>query len=159
MEFVLLPSNSRTLLFEIVSADDPAALLCEKYDNASARERDELRGILRELTENGFLRILWADNKPYYVTINNSARTYEEQLAEYKHSQKREQTGSVVIGNNNSINNSVIAESVNIREGKQNQNFYEKHPVICGFLISLVVGIVLLFSFWHKVIDCIEGLF
>ena len=159
MEFIVLPSNSRKLLSEIVSADNPAALLSEKIDSASANERDELYGIIRELTENGFLRILWADNKPYHVTINNSARTYEEQLADYQRSQKLDRAESVIIGNNNTINKSVIAGSVNVKEKKQKHNLYEEHPVICSIVISLVVGIVLMFSFWQKIVDIIEGLF
>ena len=159
MDFIELPSNLRKLLFEIVSSDNPSAFLSRKMDGASAKERDELRGILHELTENGFLHIMWADDKPYHVMINNSARAYEEQLAEYQRKQKSERTESVIIGNNNTINNSFIAGSINVNESKQPKSFYEKHPVICGISISLVAGIVLLFPFWKKVVEFIRRLF
>ena len=32
----------------------------------------------------GYIKVFWADNLPYEVTINNSARTYNERLAEYE---------------------------------------------------------------------------
>ena len=46
-----------------------------------------------------------------------------------------------------------------IRDTIKKKTFFDKHPVICGFLISLVAGIVLLFSFWEKLISFLEGLF
>lgn len=67
---------------------------------------------------------------------------------------------SISIGNNNKIKDSNIAQKI---EGKEisnvKKNFYEKHPVICSFIISLVAGVVLLFSFWNKIISLIEGVF
>lgn len=67
---------------------------------------------------------------------------------------------SVNIGNNNKIKNSNIAENIEVKDVPTvKKSFYEKHPVICGFLISLVAGIVLLFSFWDKIISLIEGVF
>ena len=68
----------------------------------------------------------------------------------------------IKIGNNNTIKNSNIAETIN-NNSPQNSNgkkiFYEKHPVICSFLISLGAGIVLLFHFWDNIISWIEGWF
>ena len=61
---------------------------------------------------------------------------------------------SINIGNNNKIKGTNIAEITNVKK-----KFYEKHPVICSFSISLVAGIVLLFSFWDKIISLIEGVF
>lgn len=68
----------------------------------------------------------------------------------------------VKIGNNNTIKNSNIAETINGNTTKpqsNNKTFYDKHPVICGFLISLVAGSVVLFSFWNDIIHWIEGWF
>ena len=53
-------------------------------EGISKNEDDELRGIIRELKEYGYIEVKWADNAPYRVVINNSARTYEEQLREYE---------------------------------------------------------------------------
>ena len=103
MGFQKLPSNSRALLGEIVSTDNPVSLLCDKSKKASPQQYQELRGILRELQEKGYLEVLWANNKPYHVTVNNSARTYEEQLAEYEAREQVSGTQNITIGSNNKI--------------------------------------------------------
>lgn len=67
---------------------------------------------------------------------------------------------SVNIGDNNKIKNSNIAEKIEVKDiPTTKKSFYEKHPVICGFLISLVAGIILLFSFWDNIVSLIEGAF
>lgn len=64
------------------------------------------------------------------------------------------------IGDNNKIKNSCIAEKMEIRSPvPEKKGFFEKHPVICSFLISLIAGVVVLFSFWEEVISWIEGWF
>ena len=66
---------------------------------------------------------------------------------------------SIQIGDNNKITNSTISERIETdKETKKKRSFYEEHPIICGFLISLAAGIVLLFSFWGKIISFLEGL-
>lgn len=159
MGFQKLPSNSRALLGEIVSTDNPVSLLCDKSKKASPQQYQELRGILRELQEKGYLEVLWANNKPYHVTVNNSARTYEEQLAEYEAREQVSGTQNITIGSNNKIKNSTIAGIINANGADTSKGFYEKHPVFCSVLISFLVGSILLFSFWDQVISFIEGLF
>ena len=61
---------------------------------------------------------------------------------------------SINIGDNNKIKRLEINDDQSVKK-----SFYEKHPVICGFLISLVAGIVLLFSFWDRIVNLIEGVF
>ena len=66
----------------------------------------------------------------------------------------------IKIGDDNKIQNSMIAEKIDTtKDTIKKKNFFDKHPVICGFLISLVAGIVLLFSVWEKLISFLEGLF
>lgn len=156
MMFQKLPSNSRKLLDEIISAENPVSLLCDKLTEASPQQYQELRGILRELQKKDYLEVLWANNKPYHVTVNNSARTYEERLAKYE---AREQVQNITIGSNNKIKNSTIAGVLNTNGADTSKGFYEKHPVFCSVLISFLVGLILLFSFWDQVISFIEGLF
>ncbi len=84
MSFTRLSGDSQKLLFELIQADDPAQILCKRFDNATQQEDDELCGILRELRERGYLDIKWADNRPYYVVFNNSVRTYMKQSSEHK---------------------------------------------------------------------------
>ena len=55
----------------------------EQYNGLSAQQEQELNGIIRELKELGYINVKWADNEPYFVILNNSARTYSERLAEY----------------------------------------------------------------------------
>lgn len=156
MDFQKLPLNSRALLREIVTAEKPAELLRDMFEKASPKEDAELRGILRELKEKGYVNIQWADDKPYRIIINNSARTYEEQLAEYNMQKHSLGSNSITIGNNNTIKDSTIANSV--VGNKEKEGFYERHPVICGILISLLTGIILLFSFWKQIVTFVEGL-
>lgn len=99
--FKRLPSNSKKLLDEILASDNPAQMLSARFEKCSDREDDELRGMLRELKEKGYVVIQWGDNVPYRVIINNSARTYDEQLAEYE---RRHQSARTI--NNYNFNNS-----------------------------------------------------
>lgn len=158
MNFQKLPLNSRALLREIVTAENPAEFLCDMFKKASPKEDAELRGVLRELKEKGYINIQWADNKPYRIIINNSARTYEEQLTEYNMQKHSLGSNSITIGNNNTIKDSTIANSVVGSKENEKEGFYERHPVICGILISLLTGIILLFSFWKQMVSFIEGL-
>ena len=84
MDFIKLPSNSKQILDEILASENPAAMLQKRFEGVSPKEDAELRGILRELRESGYIDIKWADNIPYVVVINNSARTYEEQLINHE---------------------------------------------------------------------------
>lgn len=83
MDFKKLPSNSERLLHKIVCADNPVQVLCNLFEKASPNEDDELREIIRKLCQKGYMNVKWADGIPYFVTLNNSARVYREQLAEY----------------------------------------------------------------------------
>ena len=68
---------------------------------------------------------------------------------------------SINIGDNN------IFENVRITEGKENINeddvhdksFSDKHPIIIGMFCSFVIGILLMFGFWQKIVLYIEGIF
>lgn len=92
MDFIKLPSNAEEILFELVHSDNPVQLLCGYFEHASQHENDELREILRELRASGYLEIKWAGNLPYIVTLNNSARTYSERLAEYEDEREKDLT-------------------------------------------------------------------
>ena len=80
MSFSRLPSNSEQLLAELVQAENPTQVLCNRFGRASQKEADELRSILKELRLYGYIDIKWAGNFPYFVMLNNSARTYHEEL-------------------------------------------------------------------------------
>ena len=71
MELKKLPSNSETLLLELVQAQNPTQALDARYVGLSARGKDELNGIVRELIQYGYINVKWADNIPYIVTLDN----------------------------------------------------------------------------------------
>ena len=77
MEFKKLPSNSKKLLDEILQADNSVQMLCEWFESASRKEDEEIRGILKELREEGFVNVSWASNKPYHIDISNSVQMLE----------------------------------------------------------------------------------
>ena len=83
MDFRKLPSNSEGLLLKLVCSENPTQVLREQYNGLSMQQEQELDGIIRELKGLGYIDVKWADNEPYFVILNNSARTYSEQLAEY----------------------------------------------------------------------------
>ena len=84
MAFKKLTLKSKQLLDEMLAAENPSAMLSKHFDDISSKEDAELRGIIRELRELGYIDVKWADNVPYCVIINNSARTYSEQLEEHE---------------------------------------------------------------------------
>ena len=134
MNFYTLPSNSVQLLSELVDAETPSKYLYNKYKNANSKEQDILRGIIKELRENGFIDVIWADNCPVRVNLNNSARTYNEQLAEYeRQTQAFQNRGS----EKKNANKERVAEFLQRGEriGKE-----EYHPAGNGNLISFISG-------------------
>lgn len=167
MDFKKLPSGSKVVLDEILQSDNPVQMLSERFEGASRKEYEELRGILNELREEGFINVSWASDKPYLVNINDSARNYNEHLAEYeKKMQERAlynigtiNNKNINIGNGNKISNSKIVNEITQDLNEEKKTFFEKHPVICSFLISLVAGVIALFSFWTDIIKWIEGVF
>lgn len=84
MGFIKLPSNSERVLLELARSENPTQSINARYEGVSIQEKNELDGIVRELKECGYINVKWADNMPWIVTLNNSARTYGEQLAEYE---------------------------------------------------------------------------
>ena len=169
MSFNKLPSNTKRLLDEIVSAENPTQYLSDRFDAATPQEDDELRGLLRELKEGGYITIpMWADNKPYHVVINNAARTYDERLAEYEAERTRGQNitynitdQSMTIGNGNKIKGSIIAGKIENSpiNAPEKKSFWADHPLLVTIIGGVIVAVIMLFSFWKKLVDWIEGFF
>ena len=132
--FTKLPSNSKKLLNELVQADNPTKALCEKVKAATGKDEDDLLGIIRELRQEGYIDVMWADDLPYKVTLNNSARTYNEHLSEYE----RQTHSSQSRGSEKKIaNKERVTEFIQRGEriGKE-----EYHPADDGFPFSYVAG-------------------
>ncbi len=63
--FTKLPSNSEKLLNELVQANNPTELLCEKVKAVTGKDEEELMGIIRELRQESYIDVKWADDLPY----------------------------------------------------------------------------------------------
>ncbi len=160
MNFKKLPQNSKQLLDAILATDNPADMLAKRFKGLNNSEDAELRSIIRELREEGFINVQWADNVPYVVAINNSARTYNERLQEYELEKRTGVTidHSVKIGNGNMISDSTIASFVQ-ETASPKKTFWEKHPILTGVIGAVIAGAILMFSFWDKIVTFIEGVF
>lgn len=161
MDFKKLSQNSKHLLDEIITADNPTDMLAKRFDGLTNSEAAELRSIIRE---DGLINVQWADNVPYFVTINNSARTYNERLQEYESEKRASVTidHSVKIGDGNKICDSTIASLVQ-ETSSPKKTFCEKHPILTGVIgaviAGVIAGVILMFSFWEKIVTFIEGVF
>lgn len=160
MSFKRLPRNSKQLLDEIITADNPADMLAKRFDGLTKSEAAELRSIIHELCEERFVNVQWSSNVPYIVTINNSARTYNERLQEYESEKSACVTidQSIKIGNGNKICDSTIASFLQ-GTASPKKTFWEKHPILTGVIGAVIAGAILMFSFWEKIVAFIEGVF
>lgn len=61
----------------------------------------------------------------------------------------------IKIGNNNKIIKSVIVQNGNKLEKKR--TYSEAHPVLVSIFVSLLIGIILMFSFWSDFISWVEA--
>lgn len=170
MGFEVLSPDAKQLFDGIIQSDNPTQFVCSKLENLSAEEVEKVKSSLKELTRKDYISIKWANNKPYLVFICDSARTYNDELlaneeqsySERKSGGKIVYNSSIHIGSGNKITKSDIFIDSNKKSQKlpfKKKSFYERHPIICAFLISLVAGFVLLFSFWKNIVDFMEGVF
>ncbi|MBP1970021.1 hypothetical protein J2Z83_002129 [Virgibacillus natechei] len=63
---------------------------------------------------------------------------------------------SIKIGDKNKIKNSVIG---NNNSQPPKGNFATRHPIIISIITGLLVGFIMLFSFWKDIVIWIEKLF
>lgn len=99
MKFTKLPSNSEKILLELVQAENPTQALITQYEGISIQEEQVLDGIVRELKEYGYINVEWADNMPWIVTLNNSARTYGELITEHESSTAMQKQKEIKVKN------------------------------------------------------------
>lgn len=168
MGFEKMPFNSEEILNQLVAADNPTEVLCCLYKNGNAKEKAELRSIIQKLCQDGYINVNWADNRPYLVTINDSARTYSEHLAECLvekryHVSYVANDNSIHIGDGNTIENATVASQINkagqTAESDDNKGFFKRHPVLTDLLVGILVAFFMMFAFWEKIVTWIEGVF
>lgn len=66
---------------------------------------------------------------------------------------------SVIIGDNNKINNTIISDKSYVEKNLKNKSFLQNHKILCGVVAAVIAGFILTFSFWDKIRIFIEGLF
>lgn len=162
MGFYKLSAVAEELLQDILTDENPVQLLRDRFKGLDHRADEEFRSIIRELRENGYISLSWADNLPYRVVINPSARVYFEQKreAEERVASTTFIDQSIHIGDGNKFKHVRVGHSKDERsEDSKRKNIVERHPIITSAIISLLVGLVLMFSFWGNIIQWIEGLF
>ena len=168
MEFHELSEESKALLAEIAEESNPSDFLYGRFDNLSRSQDYALRSNIRELCEAGFIRVMWADNRPYHVFVNESAiKSANTNNQGEKHSTEVPEPTIIYYGNNNSIrigsnttiSNSSIGQNVKNRPPHLAHTFYERHPALCSLLISILAGLILLFPFWAKLMQYIWEMF
>ena len=96
MDFERLSTNSEKLLLDLIRSDNPVQLICTRLKEVSQQEYNEIRGILRELREKGYINLQWASNVPYYLTLNNSAMTYIKKLDEQNQNNSSNKMKSII---------------------------------------------------------------
>ena len=108
------------------------------FDAATPEQDMELRNLIKDLREGGYISVQWGGNKPYRVIINNAAKTYHEQLEYYEATlAARHQPAyiihdnSVTIGNGNNISNTTIAGKI------ENESKQEKEDIAVFENLSL----------------------
>lgn len=166
MESSKMTNKTKRLLESLLQSDNPTQLLDNLYEKSTGTEMNTLHESVQALCDLGCISIpLWADNKPYHVIVN---KTKSKEMIDDFGSVKSNgviiiQDNSIQIGDDNRIRGSIISSNkkTTLRKAtkKRNNSFYSRHPVLCGFLISLAAGLILLFSFWQQIVRFIEGVF
>lgn len=106
--FDKLPSNSRSLLKEILEADEPVEMLERRFENCTHKEDGELRAMIGELMDKDLIQVHWSDDTPDYIQINNSGRTYFERESEYEKMQKQSYGITYNIGTVNPTESNIV---------------------------------------------------
>lgn len=164
MSFSKLSNEQHRILIELLAAKNPTQFLYEALNNDDKTETNNMRANLRELSKAGYINIQWAYDMPYIVKLNQTAKEYLALMDEQENDTviRKFENNNIIIGNGNKITNSKIStndKGISSNDSDINKSFFERHPIVCSFLISLAAGFILLFSFWSKIIDFIEGVF
>lgn len=144
---------AKHLLQEIVNSTNPTEYLSDRFSMSSTSQRDELRVLLKELKEGGYVNVMWADNIPWHIAVTSFPSDKQGENND-------EVSNTISIGNNNRIKDSVVGNHTTIiHNQKKQKGFYERHQILVNFLISLAVGLLLMFSFAKELVSFVENLF
>lgn len=150
-----IPSTPNDLYDHLRSSDNPAEAAANLFEGIGFDEDVRLRFLFRALKDEGLIKVFWAGNRSYRVVAYDEMATAPTGTTVVNHYDDH----SVTIGAGAHVKNSSIGSSIAQTNGGDKKGFYEKHPVACTVVLSLLVGLVLMFSFWKDAIAFLEGLF
>ena len=108
----------------------------------------------------GYLRALLADDE-FFDDLERRKSVPNEQITQPVEQKVINYIDNrVTIGDGNRISKTNIGNGNNIlnTNNEEKKSFVSRHPIIVSVLISLIVGFILMFSFWKEIINWIEGL-
>lgn len=74
----MLSNETEKVLFEILEHENDNDYWQTRFDGVSSKEDSILRGCFKELKDNGYIKVHWADNIPYHINILKDGYLYEE---------------------------------------------------------------------------------
>lgn len=74
----MLPNETEKVLFEILDHENDGSYWQTRFDGISSKEDTILRGCFNELMDKNFIKVIWADNIPYYINILKDGYLYKE---------------------------------------------------------------------------------
>lgn len=74
----MLSNETEKVLFEILEHENDSDYWKTRFDGISSKEDSILRGCFKELKDNGYIKVLWADNIPYHINILKDGYLYKE---------------------------------------------------------------------------------
>ena len=169
MSFSKLTYDSEKFLSKLIKSSNPTQFLRKCYKEESKYDIVEINHIIEELIAEKYITVLWKDDLPWCVILNDSAKIYDKtkksQLIRGK--QEKEKIiindNSIHIGDGNKIKKSTIIGSnsnhqINTRE-KNQRKFCELHPTLSNILIGVIVGFIMMLPFWGSIITWLQGVF
>ncbi len=91
--FEELMDNEKELLKKLIEVENNEKDITEYLKNILENDKNNIkRGVIKSLTDNGLLKVFWADDTVYYANLTQSGRTYYER--EEKHNKNIEKLAS-----------------------------------------------------------------
>ena len=88
------------LLRELVETDNPSQLVIDRSKGCGKKEKAILFGSLKELSNDGYINVLWGDNIPYSIMINDAGIMLIQQIDDTELEENRKDNTNMRISDN-----------------------------------------------------------
>lgn len=106
-----LPRNAEQLLQEILDTEENMIEFLQRHLPEFSSSNREFEGIVKDIENNGYIEVIWADGGPVRITPTNAGRNYfERRKACLKQAQKEASAASVYNITNSNV---IFGNSVN----------------------------------------------